>query len=124
MKVAVIGSRSCAGLHVSQMISCLPSGCSEIVSGGAVGIDSIAQAASHVLNVPIKIFLPKFQEYGKNAPLMRNIQIIEYSDIVLAFWDMHSSGTKQVIAECIRRGKPFRIIPLDPHPKRSQSSYE
>ncbi len=119
MKVAVIGSRSCAEFSVSQLISFLPSGCSEIVSGGAVGIDSVAQAASHILGIPIKIFLPEFGLYGKGAPLQRNIQIIEYSDIVLAFWDMRSNGTKQVIAECIRRGKPFRIIPLDPNPKRS-----
>ncbi len=117
MKVAVIGSRSCSEFSVSQLISFLPSGCSEIVSGGAVGIDSIAQAAAHVLEIPIKVFLPKFEKYGKVAPLKRNIEIIEYSDIVLAFWDMRSNGTKQAIAECIRRQKPFRIIPLDPNPK-------
>ncbi len=120
MRVAVIGSRSCAGFSVSQMIPFLPTGCSEIVSGGAVGIDSIAQAAAHVLDVPIKIFLPKFEIYGKSAPLRRNLEIIEYSDLVLAFWDMRSNGTKQVIAECIRRRKPFRIIPIEPKPKHGK----
>ena len=120
MRVAVVGSRSCAEFSVSQLISFLPTGSSEIVSGGAVGIDAVAQAAAHVLEIPIKVFLPKFEKYGKGAPLKRNLEIIQYSDIVLAFWDMRSNGTRQVIAECIRRQKPFRIIPLEPKSKRKQ----
>lgn len=55
-------------------------------------------------------FLPKYDKYGRNAPLKRNITIIKHADIVLAFGDGKSHGTKYVIDECKKAGKPIRIF--------------
>ena len=97
MKVAVIGSR---GLTVDDLGKYLPKDTTEIVSGGAKGIDTCARdyALSHDLK--LTEFLPEYSRYGRGAPLKRNLQIIIYSDLVIAFWDGQSKGTKNVIENC------------------------
>ena len=98
MKVAVIGSR---GLTIDDLGKYLPEDTTEIVSGGAKGIDSCAKEYALAHNIKLTEFLPDYKRYGRGAaPLKRNLQIIEYSDIVLAFWDGTSKGTKYVIDNC------------------------
>ena len=41
-----------------------------------------------------KEFLPEYARYGKSAPLKRNLQIIDYADLVIAFWDGSSRGNE------------------------------
>lgn len=107
MKVAVIGSR---GLTVRNLEKYLPESVTELVSGGARGIDSCAKAYALKNNIPIKEFLPDYDSFGKRAPLIRNIEIIEYADAVLAFWDGESRGTKFVIDKCKEKGKPCKVF--------------
>ena len=94
MKVAIVGSRN---LVVSNLGDYLPDGVTEIVSGGARGIDACAReyAISHGLK--LTEFLPEYEKYGKAAPLKRNEQIAAYADEIVAFWDGKSRGTKNVI---------------------------
>ena len=40
---------------------------------------------------------------------MRNLQIIDYADTVIAFWDGTSKGTKFVIDKCREKGKPVKV---------------
>lgn len=94
MRVAVIGSR---GLTVNNLEKYLPEGTTEIVSGGARGIDQCAREYAISHGIKLTEFLPEYQKFGQKAPLIRNITIIENSDIVLAFWDGNSHGTKFVI---------------------------
>ena len=107
MKVAVIGSR---GLTINDLGKYLPENTTEIVSGGAKGIDTCARnyALSHDLK--LTEFLPEYNKYGRGAPLKRNLQIIEYADVVIAFWDGKSRGTKYVIDNCKKQG-----VQLDVH---------
>ena len=106
MRVAVIGSR---GLYVEDLGSYLPEGTTEIVSGGARGVD--ASAREYALRHGLKLteFLPEYSRYGRGAPLRRNIAIIESADLVLAFWDWRSKGTKHVIDNCKKRNIPVQI---------------
>lgn len=106
MKTAVIGSR---GLIVNDLGKYLPEGTTEIVSGGARGIDSCAREYALAHNIRLTEFLPEYEKFGKAAPLKRNLQIIEYSDIVLAFWDGSSRGTKYVIDNCRQMGVKVKI---------------
>ncbi|MGN0562986.1 MAG: hypothetical protein ACI4K6_09280 [Candidatus Fimenecus sp.] len=106
MKVAVIGSRN---LTVSNLEQFLPKETTEIVSGGARGIDTCAKVFAKTHHIKLTEFLPQYELYGRRAPLKRNLQIIEYADLVLAFWDGQSRGTKYVIDNCKRRNKAIQV---------------
>ena len=106
MKVAVIGSR---GLLVNNLEKYLPPETTEIVSGGAKGIDTCAREYAKANNIKLTEFLPEYEKYGRSAPLKRNITIIENADIVLAFWDGKSNGTRFVIDNCKKLGKEVRV---------------
>lgn len=110
MKVAVIGSR---GLSVTDLGRYLPENTTEIVSGGAKGVDTSAREYALSHGIKLTDFLPEYTKYGRSAPLKRNITIIEYSDIVLAFWDGKSRGTKYVIDNCRKLGVEVRVYIID-----------
>lgn len=110
MKVAVIGSR---GLSVGDLGRYLPENTTEIVSGGAKGVDTSAREYALSHGIKLTDFLPEYTKYGRSAPLKRNITIIEYSDIVLAFWDGKSRGTKFVIDNCRKLGVEVRVYIID-----------
>ena len=107
MRVAVIGSR---GLWVSNLGRYLPDGVTEIISGGAKGIDSCARVYALENKIKLTEFLPEYDKYGRSAPLKRNLSIIENADLVLAFWDGVSHGTKYVIENCKRMGVPVKVF--------------
>lgn len=106
MKVAVIGSR---GLAIDNLEKYLPPETTEIISGGAKGIDACAKEYAIVHNIKLTEFLPEYEKYGKSAPLKRNITIIENADIVLAFWDGISNGTRFVIEKCRELNKELKV---------------
>ncbi len=112
MKIAIVGSRGLDCSLLPELLRALPPQVTEIVSGGAVGVDHLARTLACQIGIPLREFLPDYETYGKRAPLLRNRQIIDYADEVLAFWDGRSRGTGHVIAECIRCGKPVRVFPV------------
>lgn len=107
MKIAVIGSRNST---VKDLGNYLPKEVTEIVSGGAKGIDTCAKEYALANGIKLTEFLPEYEKYGKSAPLKRNLQIIYYADLVLAFWDGESRGTKNVIDNCKKREKKVRVF--------------
>lgn len=106
MKVAVIGSRN---LVVRNLEQYLPETVTEIVSGGAKGIDACAREYAFANQIKLTEFIPDYKQYKKAAPLKRNEQIIEYADIVIAFWDGISKGTKFSIDLCKKMNKAVTI---------------
>lgn len=107
MKVAIIGSRK---LNVENLQDYLPEGTDEIVSGGAKGIDTCARNYALKNDLKLTEFRPEYNKYGRGAPLRRNETIVNYADMVLAFWDGESRGTKFVINYCEKVGKECKIF--------------
>ena len=70
---------------------------SQIVSGGAKGADSLAARYANEKGIPLVVFLPVWDKYGKRAGFVRNKEIVKASDIVICFWDGQSRGTKHSI---------------------------
>nr|WP_122013153.1 hypothetical protein [Maliibacterium massiliense] len=97
MKVAVVGSRT---RYVPDLTPYLPRDTTEIVTGGANGIDRCADAYARAHGLKCTIFYPAYQRYGRTAPLHRNLEIIAYADVVVALWDGKSRGTHFVIENC------------------------
>lgn len=106
MKVAVIGSRS---IRVKDLKKYLPENTTEIVSGGARGVDACAREYAYRNKLILTEFLPEYRKYGKKAPLIRNNLIVDYSDKVFAFWDGKSHGTKYVIDFCKQNNKRLTV---------------
>lgn len=109
MKLAVIGSRGLTSIDIGKYI---PKNVTEIVSGGAKGIDVLAKQYALVNNIKLVEFLPDYSKYGRFAPLKRNQDIVNYADEVFAFWDGKSKGTKYVIDYCAKTSKKCTIINL------------
>ncbi|MEA4900580.1 hypothetical protein [Desulfitobacterium sp.] len=107
MRVAIIGSR---GLCVPNLEKYLPEDVTEIVSGGARGVDTSAKEYALAHGLKLTEFLPEYDKFGRGAPLKRNITIIENADLVLAFWDGKSHGTKFVIDNCRQHGIPVKVF--------------
>lgn len=106
MKIAVIGSRN---LSVRELGCYLPRGVSEIISGGAKGIDTLAREYALKNGIRLTEILPEYARYGRGAPLRRNLQIIDCADEVVAIWDGRSRGTAYVIDQCNKRGKKVTV---------------
>ena len=115
MRVAIVGSRSFENRDVGEKAYALiceniPANTTEIVSGGANGIDKLAEIYAAQNHLPTKIFLPDYATYGKRAPIVRNDQIVAYAQYVLAFWDGSSHGTAYTVASCIKEGVPVKVV--------------
>lgn len=105
-KIAIIGSR---GLIINDLEKYLPEDITEIVSGGAKGIDTCAKEYALSHGIKLTEFLPEYERYGRAAPLKRNDKIVDYADVVLVFWDGKSRGTKYVINRCEKLEKPYKL---------------
>lgn len=109
MKVAIIGSRN---KMIENLEDYLPAQITEIVSGGATGIDTCAKNYAVKHQIKLTVFLPSYQKFGRVAPLKRNIEIVHYADQIFAFWDGKSKGTKFVIQYAKKIKKPITVILL------------
>ncbi len=108
MKVAIIGSRTTpATTDIADYLAEKPS-C--IISGGAKGADTLAKEYARANKIPYKEFLPNYTVYGKTAPLVRNKDIIDNADYILAFWDGKSKGTAHALGYAKHQKKPFKIV--------------
>lgn len=106
MKLAIIGSRG-LGIDIDSYVD---DNVDEIVSGGAVGIDNCAKQYAEQNKLKLVEFLPDYDKFGRGAPLIRNRQIVDYSDKVLAVWDGKSRGTKYTIDYAKKKNKDVTIV--------------
>lgn len=107
MKLMIAGSRGISDFDLSKYIS---GDVDLIITGGANGIDTLAEqyADKHALS---KIILrPQYSRYGKAAPLKRNEEMVEMSDSVLVIWDGKSKGTKYTIDYAKKKSKQIQIV--------------
>ena len=116
MKIAVVGSR---GLTVPHLELYLPPETTEIVSGGAKGVDTCAREYALAHGLKLTEFLPDYRRFKQAAPIIRNANISNHSDRVMVFWDGKSRGTRYVILFCQEAKKPFDVyLPVDEHGDR------
>ena len=110
MKVAIVGSRSGVDtVPVWEYVMALPAG-TTVVSGGAYGVDVVAERAAKHRGLPTIIFKPDWQAHGKRAGFLRNEQIVAAADRVVAFWNGSSRGTMLTVDIARAAGKSVEII--------------
>lgn len=82
----------------------------EIVSGGAPGADTLAERFAEEKNLPLKVFPADWKKYNKRAGHIRNVQMGNYADMLIAFWDGKSTGTADMIDIMRKSGKICEVI--------------
>ena len=112
MNIAIVGSRWYAEYdtikeYILSKIDIKEVEC--VISGGANGVDRMAEKFAKEFKIKTKIFLPDWNKHGKAAGPIRNKDIVENSDIVFAFWDGQSRGTKKSIELAEKIGKKLYI---------------
>lgn len=81
----------------------------EIVSGGARGADSLGTEFALKFDILAIMFWPDWAEHGKAAGPIRNKQMAEYADTLIAFWDGKSRGTKNMIETALKEGLEIHV---------------
>ena len=109
MKLAIIGSRD---LTIDNLEKYLPEGITEIVSGGARGVDTSAANYARKNAIKLTEFLPDYARYRGGAPQRRNEQIALYADEVIAFWNGSSKGTVRTLSLFRKLGKKITVIEM------------
>ncbi len=82
----------------------------EIVSGKARGADRLGEMFAVEHGYPVKYFPANWELHGKRAGPLRNIEMAEYADELIAFWDGKSRGTKHMIDEATKKGLKVNVI--------------
>ncbi len=130
MNIAIIGSRSLSDYTLIEktlleFINNEHPETIKIISGGAVGTDTLGKQFAEKYNYDHLEFLPDWKKFGRGAGIRRNTTIIENSDVVFAFWDMKSKGTADSIAKARKFGKKIVIIDIhheqNEHKKRAEN---
>ena len=107
MKLLIVGSRSIQGFDLSPYI---PSDIDTVISGGAGGIDSLAEQYADLYRLSKYILRPRYDLYGRAAPLERNRQMVDMADAVLIIWDGRSKGTKYTLDYAKKANKRVLLV--------------
>lgn len=109
-KVAIVGSRDYPRLDlVRQFVRNLPEN-AIVVSGGARGVDKTAQNEAEKHGWTTEIFPADWSKHGRAAGYIRNQDIVDAADVVVAFWDGQSRGTYHTINLAYEAGKEVIVI--------------
>ena len=103
----VAGSRDIKEYDIEKHI---PQGVTLIISGGADGVDTLAEKYADMKRLSKLILRPRYDIYGRRAPLIRNEKMVDICDIALIIWDGHSRGTKHTINYANKIGKKVILI--------------
>ena len=115
VKVGIVGSRSITSSeYVFSVLDFYLSRLLEenevvIVSGSAIGIDSLGAQWAELRKLKTEIYLPDYKQYGKSATFLRNQQIIDNSDYLIAI-TTGSNGTADSIKRAVKKNIPIKIV--------------
>lgn len=100
MKTIIAGSRDCdSTMEVLIAMSDAGINITEVVSGGCRGVDEIGERLARTRGIPTKVFPADWKAHGKAAGPIRNREMAQYADALIALWDGKSRGTKNMIDE-------------------------
>ena len=107
LKLLVVGSRSITEFDLSPYIT---AEVETIISGGAGGVDTLAEKYADQHRLSKYIMRPRYDLYGRGAPLKRNEQMVDLADAVLIIWDGQSKGTNYTLKYAQKKNKKVLLV--------------
>ena len=111
MKVAIVGSRRFSDpQRVIDYVNSLPPRAA-IITGGASGVDAAATRAARAKGIPVQVMPASFDEAadaGKSAA--RNQRLVDACDVLVAFWDGSSKGTRATVDRALDSGREVHVF--------------
>ena len=74
----------------------------EVVSGGAKGVDRLGEDYARQEGISITRFPARWERHGRSAGPIRNSEMAEYADALIAIWDGESPGTRDMLRQAYR----------------------
>lgn len=126
MRYIIAGSRELVSgwrdhaFHLFNGVTQLHTVPEEIITGGARGPDGWGTIWGSVLNIPVTVVKPNYDAYESKhfAPLARNRDMAKMGDVLVAFWDGESNGTRHMIKCAVDEGLPVHVFRLGPNGHR------
>ena len=109
MKILIVGSRSIKDFDLAPYI---PPDVDTIISGGADGIDTLAEQYADAHRLSKYIIRPRYDLYGRAAPIRRNEMMVDIADHVLVVWDGKSKGTQHTMTYAQRCAKACTVVQI------------
>ena len=107
MKLLIVGSRSITNFDLSPYIT---ENVDTVISGGAGGADSLAEQYADLHRLSKYILRPRYDLYGRAAPLKRNEQMVDIADALLVIWDGRSKGTQYTLKYAKKMKKQVTLV--------------
>ncbi len=100
-----------------------------VVSGGAAGADKLGEQWAKFMDFPVHhypVLAADWEKHGAKAGMLRNVEMAKVGDVLLAFWDGVSKGTKQMINTALLHGLDVHVWQGDdtkpgPKPKSNRT---
>jgi predicted Rossmann fold nucleotide-binding protein DprA/Smf involved in DNA uptake len=111
LKVAIVGSRHFSEPdRVSDYVNALPAG-SSVITGSASGVDAAATKAARAKGMPLQVIPASFDELADaSKSAARNQRLIDACDVLVAFWDGVSKGTRNTVDRALDSGKEVHVF--------------
>jgi len=116
VKVAIVGSRHFPEMErVKEYVRRLPAG-AIVVTGGASGVDAAAGQAARDQALGLLKLPPRFEEAtDPSASSRRNQELVDAADVLVAFWDGRSQGTRRTVERALESGREVHVyLPRSP----------
>lgn len=81
-----------------------------IISGRARGADALGEKYAQLRGYGVQYFPADWNKLGKRAGIVRNEQMGQIADVLIAFWDKKSRGTSHMINFMKDQNKPVRVV--------------
>jgi predicted Rossmann fold nucleotide-binding protein DprA/Smf involved in DNA uptake len=111
LRVAIVGSRRFSEpFRVSDYVNSLPPRAS-IITGSASGVDAAATKAAREKGIAVQVMPASFDELadaGRSAA--RNQRLVDACDVLVAFWDGTSKGTRATVERALDSGKEVHVF--------------
>lgn len=111
MRVIIAGSRGCTEPSlVDTAVRASGFLVESIVCGDARGIDAFALQYAIDHDIPVRVFEAKWHDFGPGAGYLRNVEMANHADALVAIWDGDSPGTEHMIAIAKKHQMPTYIF--------------